>query len=166
MPREAAVLKPHDPSHFERVLRQRVSDAAGAHIFFRPSTMRTTEDFYASLRNELENIQAAGLLKLERAITSPQASRVVTADGREVINLCANNYLGLSSHPGVIEAAHAALDARGFGVSGARFICGTQDRHKELEARLSRFLGTEDTILYGSAFDAGCSRLCSAPKTP
>lgn len=116
--------------------------------------MRSTEDFYNSLRDELEEIQVAGLLKLERAIESPQGSRITIGDGREVINLCANNYLGLTSHPAVIEAAHAALDARGFGVSGARFICGTQDHHKELEARLSRFLGTEDTILYGSAFDA------------
>jgi len=116
--------------------------------------MRSTEDFYNSLRDELEEIQVAGLLKLERAIESPQGSRITIGDGREVINLCANNYLGLTSHPAVIGAAHAALDARGFGVSGARFICGTQDHHKELEARLSRFLGTEDTILYGSAFDA------------
>jgi len=116
--------------------------------------MRTTTDFYASLRNELEEIQAAGLLKLERPIQSPQGSLIATADGREVINLCANNYLGLSSHPSVIEAAHAALAARGFGLSSVRFICGTQDVHKTLEARLSQFLGTEDTILYGSAFDA------------
>jgi len=116
--------------------------------------MRTTTDFYASLRNELEEIQAAGLLKLERPIQSPQGSLIATADGREVINLCANNYLGLSSHPSVIEAAHAALAARGFGLSSVRFICGTQDFHKTLEARLSQFVGTEDTILYGSAFDA------------
>ena len=116
--------------------------------------MKNTENFYNSLRAELEEIQVAGLLKIERAIESPQGSRITMGDGREVINLCANNYLGLTSHPAVTEAAHAALDARGFGVSGARFICGTQDHHKELEARLSRFLGTEDTILYGSAFDA------------
>ena len=116
--------------------------------------METTTDFYAAVRQELEQIQAAGLLKAERTITSPQGNRIATADGREVINLCANNYLGLSSHPSVVEAAHAALDARGFGLSSVRFICGTQDAHKELEARLSCFLGTEDTILYGSAFDA------------
>ena len=116
--------------------------------------MRTTEDFYASLRSELEDIQAAGLFKLERTIQSPQGGQIATADGREVINLCANNYLGLSSHPDVIAAAHAALDARGFGLSSVRFICGTQDVHKTLEARLSQFLGTQDTILYGSAFDA------------
>jgi len=116
--------------------------------------MASTTDFYASLRHELEQIQAAGLLKAERTITSPQGCRIATADGREVVNLCANNYLGLSAHCSVVEAAHAALDARGFGLSSVRFICGTQDLHKELEARLSRFLGTEDTILYGSAFDA------------
>jgi glycine C-acetyltransferase len=114
----------------------------------------TTADFYASLRTELEQIQATGLFKLERTIQSPQGSQIATADGREVINLCANNYLGLSSHPSVIEAAHDALAARGFGLSSVRFICGTQDVHKTLEARLSQFLGTEDTILYGSAFDA------------
>ena len=116
--------------------------------------MKTTADFYASVRNELEEIQAAGLLKLERTIQSPQGSQITTADGRRVINLCANNYLGLSSHLGVIEAAHAALAVRGFGLSSVRFICGTQDLHQNLEARLSQFLGTEDTILYGSAFDA------------
>jgi len=116
--------------------------------------MRTTADFYASLRTGLEEIQATGLFKLERTIQSPQGSQIATADGREVINLCANNYLGLSSHPGVIAAAHDALAARGFGLSSVRFICGTQDVHKTLEARLSEFLGTEDTILYGSAFDA------------
>ena len=116
--------------------------------------MKASTDFYASLRNELEQIQAAGLLKAERTITTPQGNRIATTDGREVINLCANNYLGLSSDRSVIAAAHAALDARGFGLSSVRFICGTQDLHKELESRLSRFLGTEDTILYGSAFDA------------
>lgn len=116
--------------------------------------MRSTTDFFTSLRTELEDIRGAGLLKLERTIESPQGSRITLADGREVINLCANNYLGLSSHPSVIEAAHAALAERGFGLSSVRFICGTQDLHKTLEARLSQFLGTEDTILYGSAFDA------------
>jgi glycine C-acetyltransferase len=116
--------------------------------------MRTTDHFYASLRDELKDIHTAGLLKLERPIQSPQGSLIATADGRAVINLCANNYLGLSFHPEVIEAAHAALAARGFGLSSVRFICGTQDAHKTLEARLSQFLGMEDTILYGSAFDA------------
>lgn len=112
------------------------------------------EDFYASIRQELDAIQAAGLFKTERVITSIQGSSVVTGDGRQAINLCANNYLGLSSHPEVVAAAQAALAARGYGMSSVRFICGTQDLHKELEKRLSIFLGTEDTILYGSAFDA------------
>ncbi|WP_418126230.1 glycine C-acetyltransferase [Variovorax sp. 160MFSha2.1] len=116
--------------------------------------MGTTKDYYAALRQELEQIQTAGLLKVERAITSPQGGRITTASAPALINLCANNYLGLSSHADVLQAAHAALDARGFGMSGARFICGTQDLHQALEARLSTFLGMEDTILYGSAFDA------------
>jgi glycine C-acetyltransferase len=101
----------------------------------------------------LAEIEDAGLWKRERLITSPQAAHIVT-NGKEVINFCANNYLGLSSHPRVIAAAHAALDDRGYGLSSVRFICGTQDKHKELEAAVSTFLGTEDTILYGSCFDA------------
>jgi glycine C-acetyltransferase len=101
----------------------------------------------------LAEIEAAGLWKHERTLESPQAAHI-RSDGREVINFCANNYLGLSSHPQVIAAARAALDDRGYGLSSVRFICGTQDRHKELEAAISRFLGTEDTILYGSCFDA------------
>ncbi len=116
--------------------------------------MPTTEDFYRSLRDELQSIQDAGLFKSERVIISPQGGAITTQDGRELINLCANNYLGLSSHPQVLQAAHEALSERGFGLSSVRFICGTQDLHKELERRLSQFLGTEDTILYGSAFDA------------
>ncbi len=101
----------------------------------------------------LAEIEAAGLWKHERLITSPQAAHITT-NGKEVINFCANNYLGLSSHPRVIAAARAALDDRGYGLSSVRFICGTQDRHKELEAAVSKFLGTDDTILYGSCFDA------------
>jgi len=101
----------------------------------------------------LAEIDAAGLWKHERTISSPQAAHVLS-DGREVVNFCANNYLGLSSHPAVTAAARAALDDRGYGLSSVRFICGTQDRHKELEAAISKFLGTEDTILYGSCFDA------------
>lgn len=116
--------------------------------------MSTTEAFYAAIGEELESIKKAGLFKTERIIASPQGSLVRTADGQEVLNLCANNYLGLSSHPDVIAAAHQALRERGFGLSSVRFICGTQDLHKILEARLAAFLGTEDTILYGSAFDA------------
>lgn len=101
----------------------------------------------------LAEIEAAGLWKHERLITSPQAAHIRT-NGKEVINFCANNYLGLSSHPRVIAAAHEALDERGYGLSSVRFICGTQDRHKELEAAISKFLQTEDTILYSSCFDA------------
>ena len=120
--------------------------------------MPNVEDFTRHLRQELQGIREAGLYKAERVITTPQGAHVITvaADGsrREVLNLCANNYLGLSSHPQVIEAAHAALRTHGYGLSSVRFICGTQDLHKELERRLSRFLGTEDTILYAAAFDA------------
>ncbi|MDK3025924.1 glycine C-acetyltransferase [Cupriavidus taiwanensis] len=116
--------------------------------------MPNAQAFYASIRDELQSIRDAGLYKNERVIATLQGARVRTSDGREVINLCANNYLGLSSHPRVIEAAHEALRTHGFGLSSVRFICGTQDLHKTLEARLSAFLGTEDTILYGSAFDA------------
>ena len=114
--------------------------------------------FYTHIAEELGAIRAAGLYKAERVITSAQSAHINTqaADGsvRQVLNLCANNYLGLSSHPAVVEAAHAALRSHGYGLSSVRFICGTQDLHKTLEARLSQFLGTEDTILYAAAFDA------------
>lgn len=106
------------------------------------------------LKKELANIKAAGLYKEERIITTPQGAEIKTADGKEVINFCANNYLGLSSHPKVIEAAKKAIDSHGFGMSSVRFICGTQDIHVELEKKISEFLGTEDTILYAAAFDA------------
>jgi glycine C-acetyltransferase len=106
------------------------------------------------LQIELKNITDAGLFKKERIITSPQAADIKVSTGQDVINFCANNYLGLSSHPLVIEAAHKALDTHGFGMSSVRFICGTQDIHKELEQKISTFLGTEDTILYAAAFDA------------
>ena len=102
---------------------------------------------------QLAEIEQAGLWKHERLITSPQAAHITTA-GKEVINFCANNYLGLSSHPRVMAAAKKALDARGYGLSSVRFICGTQDAHKELEASIAKFLHTEDTILYSSCFDA------------
>jgi glycine C-acetyltransferase len=101
----------------------------------------------------LDEIRQSGLWKEERIIESPQAAEI-RVGGRAVVNFCANNYLGLSSHPAVMAAARASLDERGYGLSSVRFICGTQDRHKELEAALSRFLGTEDTILYTSCFDA------------
>jgi glycine C-acetyltransferase len=116
--------------------------------------MPTINDFYAAKREELQSIRSSGLFKPERVITSAQGAEISTLDGSGLINLCANNYLGLSSHPAVMEAAREALTERGFGLSSVRFICGTQDLHKTLERRLSSFLGTEDTILYGSAFDA------------
>ncbi|WP_158825339.1 glycine C-acetyltransferase [Mucilaginibacter lacusdianchii] len=106
------------------------------------------------LQQELADIENAGLYKRERIITSPQGADITVQGGKEVINFCANNYLGLSSHPKVIEAAKATMDERGYGLSSVRFICGTQDIHKELENKLSEFLGTEDTILYAAAFDA------------
>lgn len=106
------------------------------------------------LQKEIANIKSAGLYKNERIITTPQGANIKTSDGSEVINFCANNYLGLSSHPKVIEAAKDAIDSHGFGMSSVRFICGTQDIHKELEQKISEFLGTEDTILYAAAFDA------------
>ena len=106
------------------------------------------------LENELAEIENAGLYKRERVITSPQGADIDVQGGQHVINFCANNYLGLSSHPKVINAAKAAIDTHGFGLSSVRFICGTQDIHKELEQKISKFLGTEDTILYAAAFDA------------
>jgi len=118
------------------------------------ATPTDTSAFYGHLQQELQGIRDAGLYKAERIITTPQGAQVHTADGREVLNLCANNYLGLSSHPQVIAAAHEALRSHGYGLSSVRFICGTQDLHKTLEARLARFLGTEDAILYAAAFDA------------
>ena len=106
------------------------------------------------LQNEIEEIKEAGLYKKERIITSPQDAVIKIASGEEVINFCANNYLGLSSHPEVIQAAKDTLDSHGFGMSSVRFICGTQDIHKELEKKIADFYGTEDTILYAAAFDA------------
>ena len=113
-----------------------------------------TQAFIDHLSQELDGLSEAGLFKSERVITTPQAGTVGLANGREVINLCANNYLGLSDHPDLVAAAQAALDRYGYGMSSVRFICGTQEEHKELEARLSRFLGHEDAILYSSCFDA------------
>src|SRR6186713_1371954 len=109
--------------------------------------------FVNRIAAELEEIRTSGLFKTERIITSAQGAEIEFG-GKKVLNFCANNYLGLSSHPKVIEAAHKAIDARGYGLSSVRFICGTQDIHKELEEKLSAFLGTEDTILYAAAFDA------------
>ncbi len=110
--------------------------------------------FLQHLQSELQGLRDAGLFKSERSIATPQGAVVRLADGRELINLCANNYLGLSSHPAVIAAAHEALRTHGYGLSSVRFICGSQDLHKTLEQRLARFLGTEDAILYAAAFDA------------
>jgi glycine C-acetyltransferase len=106
-----------------------------------------------AIQAELDEIRAAGLYKEERIITTPQSAEIST-NGMKVLNFCANNYLGLSSNPDVIEAAKKAIDSHGYGMSSVRFICGTQNIHKELEAKLSEFLGTEDTILYAAAFDA------------
>lgn len=106
------------------------------------------------LRDEIESIRAEGLYKDERIITSPQSAKITLADGREVLNFCANNYLGLADHPDVIAAAKAALDSHGFGMASVRFICGTQDLHKQLEATISEFFGTDDSILYAACFDA------------
>ena len=111
------------------------------------------EKFVNRIAKEVEDIKTSGLYKNERVISSPQGAEI-TVNGKTVLNFCANNYLGLSSHPEVIKAAHKAIDSHGYGMSSVRFICGTQDIHKELERKLSEFLGTEDTILYAAAFDA------------
>ncbi len=112
------------------------------------------QEFKKHIEAELANIQAAGTFKKERQITTPQGKTVSADDGKVVINMCANNYLGLAQHPRIKQAAHQALDDWGFGLASVRFICGTQTLHKELESALSDFLGTDDTILYGSCFDA------------
>lgn len=123
------------------------------YLIFAPKSLIMNEKLVERIGKELEEIKGAGLYKTERVITSPQGP-VITVNGKQVLNFCANNYLGLSSHPRVIEAAHRAIDTHGYGMSSVRFICGTQDIHKELERKLSQFLGTEDTILYAAAFDA------------
>ncbi len=112
------------------------------------------EQVRPKIAEELEEIRAAGLYKEERIITTPQSARIRTVQGGEVLNFCANNYLGLSSHPDVIEAAREAIDTHGYGMSSVRFICGTQDIHKELEQKIADFVGMEDAILYAAAFDA------------
>ena len=111
-------------------------------------------DIRKQLADELQAIESAGLYKKERTITSPQGAVIQTKEGGEVLNFCANNYLGLSSHPDVIQAAKDAIDHYGYGMSSVRFICGTQDQHKELEKKTAAFLGMEDCILYAAAFDA------------
>ena len=112
------------------------------------------KDFKTHLENEIKNTKNSGLFKKERIIISPQSSIINTNNQKEIINLCSNNYLGLSSHPEVLKAAKDYIDSHGFGMSSVRFICGTQNIHKELEESISEFLGTEDTILYAAAFDA------------
>ena len=112
------------------------------------------ETLQAKLKQEISDIKEAGLYKNERIITTPQGANIKTDTAGDVINFCANNYLGLSSHPKVIQAAKDAIDTHGYGLSSVRFICGTQDIHKELERKISEYLGTEDTILYAAAFDA------------
>ncbi|PJB63804.1 MAG: glycine C-acetyltransferase, partial [Armatimonadetes bacterium CG_4_9_14_3_um_filter_66_14] len=113
---------------------------------------------YSSLKThlttELQQIRDAGLHKSERVLATPQGARIAVVGGRQVLNFCANNYLGLANDPRVVEAARASYERWGYGLSSVRFICGTQELHKELEARLTRFMGTEDTILYSSCFDA------------
>src|SRR6185436_12103147 len=111
-------------------------------------------NFDQQLANTLADIRSQGLYKTERIITSPQGARIEILGGRSVLNMCANNYLGLANHPELVAAAKEALDTHGLGMASVRFICGTQDIHKDLEDALTRFLGTEDTILYPSAFDA------------
>ncbi len=117
-------------------------------------TAMLDEKTRTELSGRVEEIRRAGTLKVERILESPQGARIRVRPGREVLNFCANNYLGLASHPEVVKAAHAALDRWGYGMSSVRFICGTQEIHARLEARVSEFLGTEDTILYSSCFDA------------
>ena len=112
------------------------------------------KEFREKLQSDTQGLESAGLLKRERVIDSAQGPVVSLADGREMINLCANNYLGLANHPAVVQAAHEALDRFGYGMASVRFICGTQSVHTELERRLSSFLAMEDAILYSSCFDA------------
>ena len=110
--------------------------------------------FDKQLSQTLEDIESQGLYKTERVITTPQDAHIAITGGKRVLNMCANNYLGLADHPALIAAAKEALNTHGFGMASVRFICGTQDIHKELEAALSKFLGTQETILYPSCFDA------------
>ena len=116
--------------------------------------MKTKEEFYLELQEELDELRAEGLFKTERVISSSQGSKIELNDGNKVLNFCSNNYLGLSSHSTVLNAAKNTLNSHGFGMSSVRFICGTQDIHRDLELKLAEFLHTEDTILYAAAFDA------------
>src|SRR5687767_9391447 len=114
----------------------------------------TTNTLQARLSQELEAIKQAGLYKKERIITSPQGAEITLSDGRKMINFCANNYLGLSSDPQVVAAAKETIDEHGYGMSSVRFICGTQDIHRELEKKIASFLGMDDSLLYAACFDA------------
>jgi glycine C-acetyltransferase len=122
-------------------------------LYLRFNLQTMNENFVNRITKEIEEIKVSGLYKTERVISSPQGAEIIV-NGKTVLNFCANNYLGLSSHPKVIEAADKAIDTHGYGMSSVRFICGTQDIHKELEKKLAYFLGTEDTILYAACFDA------------
>lgn len=140
---------PHPAARMDRRLRIAHNRAS---FFSVPFAM--TYSAQQRLESELESIREQGLYKTERIITTPQSAAIRTTDGREVLNFCANNYLGLADDPRIVEAAKRALDTHGFGLASVRFICGTQDLHKQLEATISRYFGTEDTILYTSCFDA------------
>ena len=135
------------------LLKQSLKKARQLAYFCLIKIDRMNQNFVARIASELEELEQAGLYKKERIITSEQGAEIIVG-GKNVLNFCANNYLGLSSHPKVIAAAKKYIDIRGYGMSSVRFICGTQDIHKELEKKLSAFLGTEDTILYAAAFDA------------
>jgi glycine C-acetyltransferase len=124
------------------------------HKLAHPGDNTMSADFYQQLTQQLETTRSEGLYKNERIITSAQQADIAVADGRHVINFCANNYLGLANHPALIQAAKEGMDSHGFGMASVRFICGTQDSHKQLEQRLADFLGMEDSILYSSCFDA------------
>lgn len=125
-------------------------------------------EFYQQLTNDLETARAEGLFKEERIITSAQQADITVADGSHVINFCANNYLGLANHPDLIAAAKAGMDSHGFGMASVRFICGTQDSHKELEQKLAAFLGMEDgfSTLPALMLTVACLKRCWARKTP
>ncbi len=141
------------PIAHERALAGAHGKIADLSVF--PSAMTATAaSLTAHYAAELESIQAQGLFKAERIITGPQSAEITLADGRTVLNFCANNYLGLADHPDIIAAAKAALDTHGFGMASVRFICGTQDLHKQLEQTIAGFFGTEDCILYAACFDA------------
>lgn len=129
-------------------------DGSRPFLVHQPETHTMDQAFLANLSQDTQELKDNGLFKAERIITSPQDASIKVGEGTEVINLCANNYLGLANHPTLVEAAHAALDEYGYGMASVRFICGTQSVHKDLENRISEFLGTEDTILYSSCFDA------------